>query len=77
MLLEKGPTVEVPKIVSDAQIQFYIDNGYLTVPDVIEEHEIEVMRQDVRLKSRRCGKGVTCVAHAWPRLRLASSRTRV
>ncbi|MDA0840545.1 MAG: phytanoyl-CoA dioxygenase family protein [Planctomycetota bacterium] len=47
MLLEKGPTVEVPKIVSDEQIQFYIDNGYLVVPDVMEEHEIEEMRQDV------------------------------
>ncbi|MDP6117489.1 MAG: phytanoyl-CoA dioxygenase family protein [Planctomycetota bacterium] len=47
MQLEKGPPVEVPKVISDQQVQAYIETGYLIVPDLIQEHEIEEMRQDV------------------------------
>ena len=28
------PAIEVPRIVDDEQIQFYVDNGYLVVPTV-------------------------------------------
>ena len=46
MNFEASAPIEVPKIVSDEQTQFFIDNGYLVVPDLLSLDEIEELRQD-------------------------------
>lgn len=38
--------IEVPKIASDEQVQFFVDNGYLVMPGLIEPDEIEELRED-------------------------------
>ena len=43
---EANASIEVPKIVSDEQVQFFVDNGYLVVPDLLSIDEIEELRQD-------------------------------
>ena len=46
MNFESSAPIEVPQIVSDEQIQFFIDNGYLVVPDLLSLDEVEELRQD-------------------------------
>jgi ectoine hydroxylase-related dioxygenase (phytanoyl-CoA dioxygenase family) len=46
MNMTPSPKIEVPKIVSEEQIQFFIENGYLVVPDLMTPSEIEELRQD-------------------------------
>ncbi len=42
--------IDVPNIVSDEECQFFIDNGYLVVPNLLSKSEIDELRQDaVRL----------------------------
>ena len=41
-----GNAIEVPKIVSDEQTQFFVDNGYLVVPELLSLDEIAELRQD-------------------------------
>ena len=43
---ETTEKIEVPNIVSDKECQFFIDNGYLVVPNLLSESEIEELRQD-------------------------------
>ena len=38
--------INVPKRLSDNQVQFFIDHGYIAVPDLIESGEIEELRED-------------------------------
>lgn len=38
--------INVPKRLSDNQVQFFIDHGYIAVPDLIESDEIEELRED-------------------------------
>ncbi|MDE0317155.1 MAG: phytanoyl-CoA dioxygenase family protein [Candidatus Poribacteria bacterium] len=38
--------IEVPNIVSDKECQFFIENGYLVVPNLLSDSEIEELRQD-------------------------------
>src|SRR4051812_44548577 len=38
--------IEVPKLVTTEQVQFFVENGYLVVPDLITPDEVEEMRQD-------------------------------
>ena len=47
-----GTAIEVPKIVSDAQTQFFVDNGYLVVPELLSLDEIEELRQDAATLAR-------------------------
>ena len=38
--------IDVPKKLSDSQVQFFIENGYIAVPNLIESDEIEELRED-------------------------------
>ena len=38
--------INVPKRLSENQVQFFIDHGYIAVPDLIESDEIEELRED-------------------------------
>lgn len=38
--------IEVPRILSDEQIQFFIENGYLVLPDLMTADELEELRAD-------------------------------
>ncbi len=44
--------IEVPNIVSDKECQFFIENGYLVVPNLLSESEIEEIRQDATTLAR-------------------------
>ena len=46
MNLEPSAPIEVPQIVSEEQVQFFIDNGYLVVPNLLSLDEVEELRQD-------------------------------
>src|SRR5207302_1835042 len=39
--------IEVPKVVSEEQVRFFVDNGYLVVPDLITPAEVEELRRDI------------------------------
>lgn len=39
--MEMGPEVEVPKPLDQTQVDFYVDNGYLVVPDMVSTKEQE------------------------------------
>lgn len=43
---ETTETIEVPNIVSDKECQFFIENGYLVVPNLLSDNEIKELRQD-------------------------------
>ncbi|MDE0088752.1 MAG: phytanoyl-CoA dioxygenase family protein [Candidatus Poribacteria bacterium] len=43
---ETTEKIEVPNIVSDKECQFFIENGYLVVPNLLSDSEIEELRQD-------------------------------
>ena len=43
---ETTEKIEVPNIVSDQECQFFIQNGYLVVPNLLSDSEIEELRQD-------------------------------
>lgn len=47
---ETNERIEVPDIVSDKECQFFVENGYLVVPNLLSDNEIEELRKDtVRL----------------------------
>ena len=43
---ETTERIDVPNIVSDKECNFFIDNGYLAVPNLLSKSEIEELRQD-------------------------------
>ena len=40
-------SIDVPKIVDQEQVAFYVDKGYLTVPDLVSPHELAELKQDI------------------------------
>lgn len=38
--------IEVPEIVSEDEVRFFVENGYLVVPDLITPDELEEIKQD-------------------------------
>ena len=38
--------IEVPKVVSEEQVRFFVENGYLAVPDMMTPEELEELKQD-------------------------------
>ena len=44
-----SPEITVPKVLSDGQVQFYVDNGYLIAPGLITSAELEVLKSDIGL----------------------------
>ena len=39
-------TIDVPKLLTDAEVRFFVENGYLIVPNLISPEEVEELRQD-------------------------------
>ena len=46
MNFEPSAPIEVPQIVSEEQVQLFINNGYLIVPNLLSLDEVEELRQD-------------------------------
>ncbi|MDK3157218.1 phytanoyl-CoA dioxygenase family protein [Kamptonema cortianum] len=46
--------IEVPKTLDESQIQFFVEKGYLAVPDLVSPAEIEALKADM-LKIARGG----------------------
>jgi len=42
-----SPRIDVPKLLTPKQVQFFVDEGYLVVPDLLREDEIQEMRADI------------------------------
>ena len=42
-----GPEIEVPKLLDEEQVSFFVDNGYLVVPDLMEPEELEELKVDL------------------------------
>src|ERR1051326_884593 len=40
------PRIDVPKVVSEEQVRFFVENGYLVVTDLVPMPEIEALRRD-------------------------------
>lgn len=38
---QASPRIEVPRIVDDQQVAFYVENGFLTVPDLVSPDELD------------------------------------
>ena len=45
VIVETG-RIELPKVVSEEQVRFFVENGYLIVPDLVSAEEVEEMRRD-------------------------------
>ncbi len=39
--------IKVPAVVDQGQVDFYVDNGYLAVPDLLSAGELEELKQDI------------------------------
>ncbi|HZP80462.1 MAG TPA: phytanoyl-CoA dioxygenase family protein [Chthonomonadaceae bacterium] len=46
MTMMASPRIDVPKVVSEEQVKFFVENGYLVIPDLVTPEEIEELRQD-------------------------------
>src|SRR5262245_46341303 len=44
---EPGTAIDVPKVLDDRQVRFFVEQGYLAVPDLIAPAEVEELRRDV------------------------------
>ena len=40
-------SIEVPRIVDQDQVDFYVENGYLAVPDLLRADELAELKQDI------------------------------
>ena len=47
-----GPSIDVPKVISEEQVNFFIENGYLVVPDLMTPEAIEELRNDASFIAR-------------------------
>ena len=45
--MNPSPAIEVPKPLTPAQVQFFIDNGYLVVPGLMEAAELAELKRDL------------------------------
>ena len=41
-----GPRIDVPKIATPEQIKFFVDNGYLIIPGLINKDELDELKAD-------------------------------
>lgn len=39
--------IEVPRVVNAEQVDFYVENGFLAVPDLVAEEELEELKRDI------------------------------
>ena len=45
--MNPSPSIEVPKPLTPAQVQSFIDDGYLVVPGLMEEAELDELKRDL------------------------------
>ena len=45
--MQTETTIDVAEIVSDDQVKFFVDNGYLVVNNLIDSEEIQELRDDL------------------------------
>lgn len=46
MTMLASPPIDVPEVVPQEQVRFFVDNGFLVVPDLVTPSEIEELKQD-------------------------------
>ena len=39
--------IKVPAVVDQGQVDFYVDNGYLAVPNLLDKDELSELKQDI------------------------------
>ena len=39
--------IKVPAVVDQGQVDFYVDNGYLAVPDLLSAGELDELKRDI------------------------------
>jgi len=39
--------IEVPKVIDQEQVDFFVENGYVAVPDVVDADELEELKSDI------------------------------
>ena len=57
---ERVPAIEVPQVLDDRQVRFFVEQGYLVVPDLVTPGEVDEMRGDVPALARGAygGQGI-------------------
>ena len=45
--MEPGQPIEVPRLLDPGQVQSFVDHGYLVVPGLMEEAELEELKRDL------------------------------
>ena len=45
--MEPGAPIEVPRPLDSGQVQSFVDDGYLVVPDLMEEAELDELKRDL------------------------------
>ena len=45
--MQTETTIDVAEIVSDDQVKFFVDNGYLVVNNLIDSEELQELRDDL------------------------------
>jgi hypothetical protein len=46
MTVQESSRIEVPKIATEEQVQFFVENGYLVLPDLMTPDELEELKRD-------------------------------
>lgn len=46
MSMPPAENIDISKLMTDEQVRFFVENGYLTVPKLISTEEVEELRQD-------------------------------
>jgi hypothetical protein len=59
--MEQGSWIDVPRPLSDEQVRFFVDNGFLAAEGLISPEEIEELKRDTVFMARG---GYPC--EAWP-----------
>ena len=44
--------IEVPKMLPEKDVKFFVENGYLVCPDLVTPEEVEELRQDTAAVAR-------------------------
>src|SRR5438477_1086308 len=57
---ERPAALEVPQVLDDRQVRFFVEQGYLVVPDLVAPEEVDEMRRDVLALARGAygGQGI-------------------
>lgn len=52
MAIAESPLIETPKPLSDADVQFFVENGYYAAPNLMTDEEVEELRADTAYLAR-------------------------